>query len=401
MAEERLLPNWLNAYRAYTDESEAPDSFHFWVGMSILASVVRRNVRLDMGIFPVFPNLYTVLVSPQGKIGKSTNIRLGRELLSRVDGVVMGPDSCTREELIQAFTGAERTHESAITIHSSEMSSFIDPSGITMIQFLTDIYDTPNVWRYDTKGAGKFTITLPVLNILCGTTPEWIADGLPEAAVRGGFAGRTIFVYEDQVRKSNPFPSAPNAALIEELVEDLRHIADVSGEFEITPDARRLYVKKYEEWQNHTPLDHRMEGYHNRKRIHVLKVAMLLSLSQSDNLTIRTRDLQAAIDILESTEIKMSRTFAAMGKWEHSAIMERIINWMLENGGKTTLQEVIRAHYREASREDLMSVLHSGLGTGWLTREHLGGDEWVFHLTKDAVRHFQALRRPGADIRWE
>src|SRR5438309_523994 len=79
MAEgEREAGNWLAAYLEYTKESESPDAYHVWTALSSIASVARRNVWLDQGIYLLYPNLYVALVGPPGRTGKSTAIRMGR-----------------------------------------------------------------------------------------------------------------------------------------------------------------------------------------------------------------------------------------------------------------------------------------------------------------------------------
>lgn len=385
----RELANWIQGYREYSHQQEAPDSFHFWIALSTIASVVRRNVRLDMGLFPLFPNMYVVLVSPPGKIGKSTNLRMTGELLHRVDNIYIGPDSLTREELIQCMVNSELATQSAVTVHSSEMSSVIDPSGPKMVQFLTDIYDCPNIWRYDTKASGKFTIHFPCLNMLACTTPTWISTGFPEAATQQGFTARTIFVYEDQPRKASPWMVAPDQELIECLVHDLNHMTELEGVFEVTNAARALYEEKYAEWLMGAPDDYRVEGYFYRKRVHVLKVAMLIAIADRDTLVITKRDLQLALDILELTEVNMTKTFSAVGKYEHADALERILQ-MVVSSGQVSMSEVYARSYHEASKDELFRIVQTleAMGAVGLARTETG--DLVLQARKP-------LRESGAD----
>src|SRR2546427_12238432 len=77
MAEgQREAGNWVAAYMEYTKESESPDAYHVWTALSSLASVARRNIWLDQGIYLLYPNLYVALVGPPGRTGKSTAIRM-------------------------------------------------------------------------------------------------------------------------------------------------------------------------------------------------------------------------------------------------------------------------------------------------------------------------------------
>ena len=58
----RKAGNWLSAYQEYTKESESPDSYHLFCGLSAISSVVRRNAYVDQGIYLLYPNLYLVFV---------------------------------------------------------------------------------------------------------------------------------------------------------------------------------------------------------------------------------------------------------------------------------------------------------------------------------------------------
>lgn len=347
--------NWLSAYGDYTAESESPDSYHLWTGLSILASAVRRKVWLNQGIYMLYPNLYVILVGPPGRVAKSTSIRLGRTILLGVEDVIFGPDSVTREELIRQMAkvgGKDKNAE--MTIHSTELSSLIEPSGIPMIQFLTDIYDGDFKWRYSTKGSGRDTLNNPLLNILAGTTPSWIADGMPSDVIGHGFTSRVIFVYEEIPRHLNPDPNEPDPRLVHALKEDLIHISQLKGAFtwdgEVgkkgTPGyepgpAKEKYYEYYESIAKTQPEDYRVEGYHWRKKVHLLKVAMLMSISERDDLVIKVEDLGAAWTLLCSLEANMYKTFSAVGKYEHASDMERILQQIVESGG-VSVQDIYK-----------------------------------------------------------
>lgn len=339
--------NWLQAYAEYTSESESPDSYHLWTGLSILASAVRRRVYLDQGIYTLFPNLFVILVGPPGRVAKSTSIRLGRTILLGVEDVIFGPDSVTREELIRQMAkvgGKDKNAE--MTIHSTELSSLIEPSGVPMIQFLTDIYDGDYKWRYSTKGSGKDTLNNPLLNILAGTTPSWIAEGMPADVIGHGFTSRVVFVYEEVPRHLNPDPLPADEKLVHALKEDLKHIALLKGEFKwkgevgtkgqegwVPGEAKEAYYSYYKDIAETLPSDYRVEGYHWRKKVHLLKVAMLLSVAERDSLELLPQDIHAAWDLLESLEANMYKTFSAVGKYEHAVDMERILQQIMESGG--------------------------------------------------------------------
>lgn len=367
---ERVLQgNWLNWYSEYTKESESPNSFHLWTGLSVLASAVRRNVWLNQGTYILYPNLYVILVGPPGRVRKSTSIRLGRRLLLGVEGIQFSADSITREELIRQLGKISTTSkQAALTIHSTELSSLIEPSGVKMIQFLTDIYDGDFKWRYATKGQGRDTINNPVLNILAATTPTWIAEGLPADVIGHGFTSRITFIYAEDRRYLRPFPREPSGQLIKDLTADLDHISRLEGPFEWGPGAKDVYDKIYTEIDESKPEDYRIEGFHNRKDIHVLKIAMLFSISESDDLILTPNFIEAAYASLNEIEETMGKTFSAVGKYEHAADFERVLAAIYAAGGMTT-EEIHDKFYAIGDVQEIAKILQMGCSTGRIIRE--------------------------------
>jgi hypothetical protein len=394
----RECGNWINAYMEYTKESESPDAYHIWVALSSIASVARRNVMLDQGIYLLFPNLYIALVGPPARTAKSTAIRMGRRLITQVPGIKLGPDACSREQLIRAMAESKMDNQCCLTIHSTEFSSIIDTSGILMVQFLTDIYDcdyhNPSGWRYETKTSGKDNIVNPFLNMLVGTTPSYIADSMPDNVIGHGFTSRTIFIYGDKERHENPRPKEASKALMKALVTDLHTMANLRGEFtwdcdEAEHDAKTHQerhvtcgLKAYEDFYHKLfqtiPADHRLEGYHWRKKIHVLKVAMILCMAEKDELVLDAKMLKAADQFLELIEEPMARTFSAVGKYERASDMERIGSQVMAAGSNgLPVSEVFRRNYFTGSEQDIRMMIAGLTSMGALKLVRKNGDEWL------------------------
>jgi hypothetical protein len=323
---DRALPNWLQAYLKYCSEQEAPESFHLWSGLSVLASTMRRNVWKHQGIYLMYPNQYVILVAETGKIGKSTVLRMARRLLRQVDGVLFGPDSGSREDFARSMAKSHKGNASAMTVYSSEFSSLTETSGLTMFQWLTDIYDCDDEWRHSTISRGPNDIKEPCLNILAGTTPSWISEGFPASVLSHGFTARTIFVFEERLRLANPEPGRPDETLVQSLVRDLQHMGGLEGAFQwADKKAQEYYYHIYNETIMSDPADYRLVGFHNRKvKAHVLKIAMLLSLAEGDSLTLALRDVQAAYELLNDVELRMPQAFSSVGKYEYANDLDRI-----------------------------------------------------------------------------
>lgn len=372
---ERKVGNWVRAYLEYTSESESPESYHLWAGISAIASAARRNVWLDQGLYVLFPNLYIAFIGPPARTAKSTALYLQRSLIRQVTGIKMGPEACSREQLIRAMAESKFDNQCALTIHSSEFSDLVDTSGILMIQFLTSIYDgnytEPTGWSYETKHQGKDKIINPFLNLIFGTTPTYFAEAMPESIIGHGFTSRTIVVYEERERHTNSLPNPNDSDLAKALIEDLRHISHLRGEFkwggplirtssrgkELTV-AQAAYDDFYNGLYKNVPTDHRLEGFHWRKKTHVLKLAMLMSMAERDDLTIEEQDIQVAVQFLQDLEPTMARAFSAVGKNDFAAVIERI-GQQVKSAGTVPLSEVYARNYSAGNSWQLDQVIET------------------------------------------
>ena len=398
---ERKLGNWLRAYLEYTKESESPESYHLWAGLAGIASGTRRNTWLDQGLYVLFPNLYIAFIGPPARTAKSTALYLQKGISANIPGVKFGPAACSREQLIRAMAESKFDNQCAMTIHSSEFSDLIDTSGILMIQFLTTIYDGNYVdkdgWNYDTKHQGKDKIINPFLNVIFGTTPSYFADSMPENVIGHGFTSRTIIVAEDKERHENSLPDPNDSVLGRSLIDDLTHISRLRGEFKWgggstnrtsrsgkpLVESQVTYDDFYKSLYKTVPLDHRLEGYHWRKKTHVLKVAMLISLSERDDLMIESRDIDVATQFLRDLEPSMARAFSAVGRNEIASVVERVGS-QIALAGEMTMEEFYERNYSAGNNYQLQDVIQ--------TLERMGQIEKTSRIVKGRV--MEVLKRP-------
>jgi hypothetical protein len=383
---DRLLPNWIQAYLAYTHSNEAPEDFHRWMALTTIAGVLRRSVSFDMGYFTVYPNLFTVLVAPPGRCKKSTAMRISREFLRKVDGINFTSDSISRERLIQDLSQCLKDDQSPMTAYSSEFASLLTTSGMDMVVFLTDIYDSPPEWSHKTKMGGTQKITAPFLNLAGGTTPDWIARSLPLDTVGIGLTSRIIFVYHDTPRKRPPRPklTVEQKKLGEFLAMDLRVISTLQGEYTFDCVGTE---KVYDDWyegrlDNPNPSgDGRLNGYYERKPVHVLKVAMLVAASQRQQLVITQEDLETTWALLESTEAKMPKVFAAVGKNVLAFDLTQIVE-VIAAGGKDGVseRELMQRFVHNVRREEMSEIIATLVTMEAITMQVVPGKSAILRI---------------------
>ena len=361
MTDGRLLPNWLEAYLVYTAESRSPEEYHLWTGISCIAAVLRRQVWFDMAYFLLYPNLYVILVGPAGRCKKSTAMRIGKGIFRDIPGVDFTADSTTRERLIRDLATSYKDGQSPLTAHSSEFASLLASSQMDMVVFLTDIYDCPMEWSHKTKTGGTQKIKAPYLNLLGATTPDWIARAMPLDTIGIGLTSRIIFVYQDTPRIKDAFPvlSPEQKQLHEMLKHDLTHMATLNHQMTFSPEAKKFY----EDWDRgqlmnpNTTNDPRLNGYFERKPMHLIKIAMILVAATRDTSVMELEDLHNALALLSRIEPSMVKVFANVAKNPLNVDIEEIFTTLLVSKEGVSLGELLDRFKHSVRKEELIEVL--------------------------------------------
>ncbi len=367
----RKLSNWLDAYLEWTlPRSEAPESLILWAGLYTLASVAKRNIRFPrslMGSYDIYPNLYIVFVGPPGVIRKSTTAGYAEDLLIDLTAdslgtksINMAPEAISSSDMLRVLS---ETNDGSLSIISSEFGTFMGTSEEKMYDLLTDIFDGKRKFEYSTRAHGQDLTTNPCINLLAATTPSWIATA-PEYAIGGGFARRTIFLFENEVRQRRLYYTNVDHSGIEALKRDLQwdlaEMSRIEGNFKhdckATMDAMESWYRK-----NAVPVstrDERIEGYFQTKHVHLHKLAMLLSISEGDNKTITLTHFHRALEILDATEAKMPQALASVGRNPYSVHLFSVTNFIEQFSGKAVQRRKILARfYHQLNAQELDAIL--------------------------------------------
>lgn len=337
MTSTRLLPDWIDAYLEFVDNTEPPLNYKRWTAFSVLAGALQRKCVLRWGSETFYPNLYVVLVGPPAA-RKGTAMRPGRQFLDEL-GIPLSADSTTRESLIRAMAEAGQsfldqesqklvTH-SSITVFSPELTVFLGYQNYTLMSDLADWFDCAPKWDRKTKTQGEDNIVGVYLNLIGATTPDLIRSALPMDAVGGGLTSRIIFIYEPVRGKIVPAPFLTDREieLKLQLSHDLKIINSLQGEYKVTKQFVDLWIDWYTAQDGYAPFnDKRLTTYVDRRQVHVMKLAMICSASRSNELKLQKLDLERAIGILENAEIKMPQTFGGVGKNIHADTMTALMN---------------------------------------------------------------------------
>lgn len=371
---DRNFSDWLAAYMEWTSHSEAPDKFHFWTGISTIASCLKRRVWIDMRSFKWLPNFYIILVAPAGVVSKSTAISLGHRLSARVKGVKFGPTSASWQSMLDSFKetvehvdlgpDVKPLKMSALSIIISELGTFLRPDEDDYMSFLIDMWDGKEIpIERRTRMDGSTIIENTWLNMIAATTPSWLQANMPQTLADGGLASRIIFVYADQKRKLVPFPDEMVGdhdyyRMQDLLIADLNRIAVLKGAYTISPEAREWGRNWYSDLNTNRPvhLTHqRYGGYLARKQTHMMKIALVLAAARGDDLIISPQHLQDANETLNMVEADMAKVFESIGLADSAQKLNTILSLLkshkrIENGAlwRAVLSTMSDKEYQEA-----------------------------------------------------
>jgi hypothetical protein len=354
--------SWLDELVNQHSELESPLSFWRWAGISAISAVVKDNVWLNRQIYNLYPNIYVMLHAESG-LKKGPPISMAKQLVSKVNNtrVISGRSSI---QGILKDMGTAQTEKgtgkilsnSTAFICSNELTSSIVGDKVAA-DILTDLYDRSyNIgqWRSLLK-MESFELKNPTITMLVATNEAHSEDFFGKKDVQGGYFARTFVVYESKRNKANsllvPLTNPPN---YDASAEYLKKLAQLKGgfvplaqfeqsdvhTFKKVTEGRCIYYtaagKIYEDWYDDfigqiDRQDSKDEtGTLNRFGDSVLKVAMILSLSQSSDLIISESAMTEAIKLCERLVGNIRRTTMGRRGLSPSAVLKgKIINELL------------------------------------------------------------------------
>lgn len=384
----RNFTNWLDGYKKYTEETESAPILHTWVGLSTVASVLRRKVWLRVGRLKVYPNMYVVLVAEPGVARKTQAINYSIPLVREIAGVRLSADAITKEALTQDIAesrdasilpNGDVVEHCSISIVSKEFESFLGQKkeNTKMLVLLTDLFDAPDKWDYRTKNSGADATVAVCINLLAATTPDSIASSLPVQAIGGGLTSRIMFVWASGKTRKVTAPPEPDPELKIAVLQDLAAISRLSGEYVMSEDCFRkwdAWYTAYDEIDPHRLVpDKSFRGWYSRKPLYLQKLALIHTAACTDSTVIEWSAYEAALKDVEEAEQHMGRTFSAVGRSEVSPDVDSVMR-EIEVRKVVSEKKLLQLVWRDIDAKKFDNVIDTILRTGKVLRKFKGPD---------------------------
>ena len=377
----RKCQDWIASYLDYTQVTESPEIFHLWSAISCLAATTGRNCRLNRGAYVIYPNHYIILVAPSSVAKKSTAVGIARKLLEEAKVVKMLASRITNAAvLLKLSDAAKETGRSECLVFASELATFLskEETHRGLITTLNDLYDSPDQFINELKTGPSDILKEICLNMLAATTPTDIGELFPRSSTGTGFMPRLHMIYSKEGKGRIPTPSLP-AELGKNLVEDLIHIKSLKGEVQITEDGEEFWQDWYRNMKYpDLPI---LDSWYGRKHDHMLKLAILLSLSCRDDLVLNPSIIGMAIQILDQMEQFLPLIYNEIGKLPITEHKERILKQMERRKGVATRSELLHDNWHCLDAENMDKVIATLLQQELICQE-LQGKRVVYKLAK-------------------
>ena len=346
----------LERWHFYLKDIESPKSFIDWSFYSMIAGCLQRRVWYASDTFQLFPNLFVLLVGPPAA-GKSrvisqvgaiiqdpTMIIINKTTQNEEPRFPYGADTTTQEAIIKELATTTKTimrrdelSEKLIPYSSSpmffvleELATLFRRNTADVVNMLNQLYDSRN-YTYKTKHQGNDLVRNVCVNILGGTTPNFIQEAFSNEIMSQGFTSRVILVYAPGPRFYRQFPgvNAEQKAAQKEIVEHCKRLHDIPlvGQVRLSPEAADWHKQYYESgelMEKRPNSDYRLDDYYGRKNVHLLKLAMAVHFSDSVDMTITLKSMLIASALLDETETNMHRCFVSQGVGSAASLVEML-----------------------------------------------------------------------------
>ena len=318
-----------------------PDSFKVWSAISIIGGMLERRVWTDVGVRPIYPNMFVLLVAPPGT-GKSIPINLVSRIWRETsEGTLhVAPNNLTKPAFLDAIEKSTRQYTNPYTgeleiyhsllVASPEFGNFMPAHDTDFLNVLNTMYDAEDSYGEARRASKDVKIAKPVVTIIGGTQPDYLASLLPEEAWGMGFTSRLVMIYSgERTKVSLTRNKTQSSDAVSSYAKKLAPILKLDGMAEWTDEAWEALNHWYiEEDEEPKPTHPRLRHYCTRRMITLCKLSTIVAVAETMELKIRAEHFAKARQILEEAELYMPDIFKDMAGHSENDIILDLHYWM-------------------------------------------------------------------------
>lgn len=297
--------NFLDTYLDWTSDSESPESFFLWSGLSAVSSVMRDNIYQQWQYDRLYPNMYILLIAPPA-IGKRLPMVMGGKLIKRAKNTKVIEGSASIQAVVKSLgtyeTGGQKG--ASCILYSEEFSSFHVKDQNTN-ELLTDLWDYHEIWERNLI-SWQATLKNVCVSLLAASNEVLLKEILDSRAMFGGLLSRTILVMEKRKRRRDALVRKGDQAIIEHskvvegiLADHLIALSKLKGPIEFDEGAMSEFENWYDtQWKDNEENPKTTTGIEGRMKTHVKKVAMALAMCEGSlDMVVRRIHVDTAITL--------------------------------------------------------------------------------------------------------
>ncbi|HEY8740947.1 MAG TPA: DUF3987 domain-containing protein [Candidatus Dormibacteraeota bacterium] len=351
---------WIADYIRYAEQqTDAPTIYHLATGLATVSAKLGNRCWMELFGGKVYPSTWNVLLGDSSTMRKSTSIRLGVNVLLKLDGEEQRTEHENKDRgILLPFPGSREGLEGAMSTRSDGMFVSMEFGELLALlsrdhmastkEMLTRWFDGDSSARA-TKGEQTKRIKDPAITILGASTTAWLEDRAKEGDIRGGFLARVLWWPAAPTDKSGwrGMLDAPS-----DSYEDRQHLANLlsrtntyRGQFAVATAAKERFhrwLQPHEEGYALEGFPPNLSGFHGRLPVAVLKLAMSLEAATGQGIMLITDETMAlAIRIGVWLKGKVADLFTDMTFTPQAQRQRQLLEALGRNGG-TSRRDLLR-----------------------------------------------------------
>lgn len=353
--------SFLHDFMSYNSGNECPKPYVLWTGYGLLSAAIGHKVYIDLDYFFARCDTYIILIGPSGG-RKTVAMTLGLDLLvEAMPDLNVSGDNETYQGIITFLDTDASTRQymqsgklvdfKPYHIFAEELMDYLQLNPIAMVTFLTNVYGK-KAYKYRLKGETRF-IENPYVTLLACSVPEWLTDQLKAKQFSEGYGRRAILVCHEGIVKCKPILTEESKIARAACVKRLKEVESLAGQARLTPDASTYFWAWY--LKDKAPVgDIFLTNWHSTLHILVLKVALLSSISESNDLVVTKSHIELAIGLLAEIQTQLPMVTSRMGKSETNEGNLYVLSVIKNAGGKILEKElkmITFTHFRNSMEQ--------------------------------------------------